>query len=110
MRCQLDRETLLLALNTSAPVSSLEMPLTGEEEGFCLADTLAASPPSTSLEDRLDLSDSIQSLPESERRLIELRYYKNLTQTETARRLGLSQVQVCRMEKRILLTLRQKIR
>lgn len=106
----LDRETLLLALNTSAPVSSLETPLSGEEEGFCLADTLAASPPTTPLEDRLDLSDSIRALPESERRLIELRYYKNLTQTETAKRLGLSQIQVCRMEKRILLTLRQKIR
>ena len=81
-----------------------------EEEGFCLADTLAASPPSTPLEDRLDLSDSIRALPDSERRLIDLRYYKNLTQTETAKRLGLSQVQVCRMEKRILLALRQKIR
>lgn len=51
----------------------------------------------------------IDALPEQERKLIELRYYQNRTQTEIAHILGISQVQVSRMEKRILLGMRQKM-
>ncbi len=49
------------------------------------------------------------SLPEMEQRIIVLRYYQDKTQTEVARLLGISQVQVSRLEKRILLSLRQKM-
>lgn len=56
---------------------------------------------------RLDLDNALESLNESEKKLIELRYYSGLTQTVTAQRLGLSQVQVSRKEKAILLKLRQ---
>lgn len=52
--------------------------------------------------DKLSLEEAINSLTERERLIVYLRYYKDQTQTEVARRLGISQVQVSRLEKKIL--------
>lgn len=51
----------------------------------------------------------LKELPKMEQELINLRYYQNKTQTEVAGVLGISQVQVSRLEKRILLGMREKI-
>jgi RNA polymerase sporulation-specific sigma factor len=51
----------------------------------------------------------ISSLGEVEQKLIRLRFYQDKTQTEVAKILGFSQVQVSRMEKKILLGLRERI-
>lgn len=51
----------------------------------------------------------IGDLPEKEQQLIVLRYYQDKTQTEVAKLLGISQVQVSRLEKKILLNMREKI-
>lgn len=55
------------------------------------------------------LREMIGKMPESDRRLIELRYYKGLTQTVTAEKLGLSQVQVSRRERLLLQEMRRKM-
>lgn len=55
------------------------------------------------------LNQLLDSLPQKEQKLIWLRYYQDKTQTEVARVLGISQVQVSRMEKKILLNMRQKM-
>ena len=55
------------------------------------------------------LREIIGKMPESDRRLIELRYYKGLTQTVTAKKLGLSQVQVSRRERLLLQEMRRKM-
>ena len=55
------------------------------------------------LEQRLD------TLSDKERKLIRLRYYEDMTQTQVAAELGISQVQVSRLEKKILLRLRQQL-
>ena len=52
--------------------------------------------------ERLSLEQALNALDEQDRRLIILRYYKSKTQSETARLLGISQVQVSRKEKKIL--------
>lgn len=52
--------------------------------------------------DKLLLEEAIRSLTERERLIVYLRYYKDKTQTEVAKRLGISQVQVSRLEKKIL--------
>lgn len=52
--------------------------------------------------DKLSLEEAIRNLSERERLIIYLRYYKDQTQTVVAKRLGISQVQVSRLEKRIL--------
>ncbi len=51
----------------------------------------------------------ISGLPQKEQKLIRLRYYQDKTQTEVAKVLGISQVQVSRLEKKILLGMRQKM-
>lgn len=61
------------------------------------------------LSSHIDLMNSLASLDESERLLIEYRYFKGLTQTVTAQKMGLSQVQVSRKEKAILLKLRKML-
>ena len=55
------------------------------------------------------LHQLIGNLPQKEQKLIWLRYYQDKTQTEVARVLGISQVQVSRLEKKILLNMRQKM-
>ncbi|MBO5396513.1 MAG: sigma-70 family RNA polymerase sigma factor [Clostridia bacterium] len=61
------------------------------------------------LSDHIDLMNSLDALDETERLLIEYRYFKGLTQTVTAKKMGLSQVQVSRKEKAILLKLRKML-
>lgn len=57
--------------------------------------------------DRLLLKQLLEELPEQDRLLIRLRYYEDRTQTQIARELGISQVQVSRLEKRILIRMRE---
>ena len=63
--------------------------------------------PEEEISEKLTLETVISSLEEKERRLIELRYFKGLTQVKTAKELGMSQVQVSRKEKAILLKMRK---
>ena len=58
---------------------------------------------------RILVEQLLDTLEEKERRLIRLRYYEDMTQTNVAREMGISQVQVSRMEKKILLRLRNEL-
>ncbi len=57
--------------------------------------------------DLLSLRQAMGTLPQEDRMLLELRYFRELTQTKTAAILGMSQVQVSRKEKKLLLKLRE---
>ena len=59
--------------------------------------------------ERESLRSAIGSLPERERRVVLLRYYRGMTQEQTARLLGVSQVQVSRIERRTMERLRRKL-
>lgn len=61
------------------------------------------------LAERLTLSSALCTLDEKDRKLITLRYFKSKTQSDTAKILGMTQVQVSRREKKILATLREKL-
>ncbi len=61
------------------------------------------------LDDLIDLRNELEMLNENDRKLIELRYFKDYTQSETARTLGMSQVQVSRSESAILKRIKTKI-
>ncbi|MGG4040172.1 RNA polymerase sporulation sigma factor SigF [Bacillus smithii] len=56
--------------------------------------------------DKMALKEAIRELDERERLIVYLRYYKDQTQSEVAERLGISQVQVSRLEKKILIQMR----
>lgn len=95
------------ALDSSNPVASLEEHISGNENSLRLSDTIAGDDEFESLTDSIALMQAIQKLEDKERRLISLRFFKNMTQTQVARLLGISQVTVSRLEKRIIDKLRQ---
>ena len=88
---------------TEAP-ESLQQELA---DGLTLAGTLGTDAPEEGLGEKLALREAIDRLPEKERMTILLRYFKGLTQERTARVLGVSQVQVSRLERRGLRRLRE---
>ncbi|RIW33571.1 RNA polymerase sporulation sigma factor SigF [Bacillus salacetis] len=59
--------------------------------------------------DKIALKEAIRELDERERLIVYLRYYKDQTQSEVADRLGISQVQVSRLEKKILHNMKEKM-
>ena len=63
----------------------------------------------TEISDKIALHQTMLTLPERDRKLIELRYFQGLTQAKTAEQLGMSQVQVSRREKVILIELRKNM-
>ena len=59
--------------------------------------------------DKLLVDELMANLSEEEYRLIELRYFREMSQSDTGRRLGFSQVQVSRYEKKIIEKLRNMV-
>ena len=71
---------------------------------------LPVSSPEEQLSDLLSLRQMLTQLEERDRRLIELRYFRNMTQVKTAQELGMTQVQGSpAREKKILLWLRERL-
>ena len=77
------------------------------ETGLALEGMVAS--PEEDLVERVALRTAIDRLPQQQRMLILLRYYKGLTQDKTAKILGVSQVQVSRLEKKAIQFLRQEL-
>ena len=77
------------------------------EAGFSLEQVLTAGNPEEDMIERISLQQALESLPERDRLVIELRYFHGLTQERIARIIGVSQVQVSRIEKKALGLLRQ---
>lgn len=77
------------------------------EEGFTLEHVLTDGSMEEQLIERIALKEAVAKLPERERTVIALRYYRGMTQDNIAKLLGVSQVQVSRIEKKALQALRQ---
>ena len=110
-RAGLTPDEVVLALEAAAEVESLNKPV-GEGDGasLVLGDRLMDQRDDTeTLLNRMLAGQLLHLLKEEERRLIELRYFENLTQVQTAGALGMTQVQVSRAEKRILRKMRSEI-
>ena len=78
-------------------------------DGLTLEGTLGDESSEEGLIERLALREAIDALPERERMTILLRFFKGLTQQQAARSLGVSQVQVSRLERRAIERLRQAL-
>ena len=76
------------------------------EDGFTLEDVLTMGSEEETLIERISVREAVSNLPDREKRVIGLRYYHGLTQDRTARIMGISQVQVSRIEKKALQLLR----
>ena len=110
-KLQVDKEDLVMALDSANEVESLYKPVYQKDGNeVALVDKLEEK---EAQEDKILnhmlLTQLLESLEKDARQLIYLRYFANKTQTEVGKELGISQVQVSRMEKKILKTLRGKI-
>ena len=101
-----DASSVLFA---SSPVRSLDEAAYDDDEGVSLGSTLCDEDAEIRQFDRFALHMAIEKLSESQRRLIILRYFRDLSQTETAKLLGLTQVKVSREEKKIMEILRREL-
>lgn len=77
------------------------------EDGFSLEDILSDTESEERMVEKISLRQAIDHLPEREQMVLKLRYYHGLTQERTSRVLGVSQVQVSRIEKKALAKLRE---
>ncbi len=93
-----------MLINASMPVISLTV---GEENNEQL--DIPVQSPEDEVSDLLALRQAVESLDERDRKMIEMRYYDGMTQSATAAALGMTQVQVSRREKAVLLILRKKL-
>lgn len=104
--CSLTPEEVAVCEQADVSVDSLERELSG---GGRLGDLVGDE----GMEERtclyLSLEGALQSLPERERQVIALRFARDMTQQQVSRIIGVSQVQVSRIEKRALAALREKL-
>lgn len=100
-------ENIVLALDAGREVESLYKTMY-ESDGneLLLLDTIGGTRDHDRMMNRIFVEGLLTLLDERERELIRLRFFENKTQVQTAQRLGMSQVQVSRLEKKVLLRLR----
>lgn len=107
---ELKREDIIMALEAGNEVESLHKTVYQKEGSeISLMDRIPSEKDeSEAVLNRLILEQLIEELEDRERRLIELRYFHDKTQMQVADILEMNQVQVSRMEKKILRSMRQK--
>lgn len=108
----LSAEDVLLSMEANVQVESIYKTVyQNDGSEICMVDQLAdeGKDEQEELLNHMVIKQLLSGLQEREKQIIMLRYYKEKTQTEVAKLLGISQVQVSRMEKKILLGMREKI-
>lgn len=96
-----------LAAGNAYSALSLDLPTGGDSDEPALADGLGSEETAYEfIDDCVSLGPLLQGLPERERRILHLRFFEDMTQTEIAERVGISQMHVSRLLSRTLSTLR----
>lgn len=113
MILKVPKEEITLALDSSLPVNSIEENIySNDKEGkeLNILDTLKSGKDEANLiTNKIVLNKMINSLEKRDKEVILLRYYKDKTQSEVGKILGISQVQVSRIEKRILKNMKKEL-
>lgn len=103
---KIPKEEIALAMEIGKPTESIEESIYNNEKtnkSLNIIDTLSTNQDeANSITDKITIQTLIENLNPRDKEIILLRFYKNKTQTEVAKILGISQVQVSRIEKRIL--------
>lgn len=105
---EIPEEKIIEAKNSYQAVSSLDERVNGEGKELTLQDFIA-DPKKMDLDTLITLKEELSKLSSEEKKLIEYRYIKDCTQSETAKYLGISQVQVSRNETKVLTKLRNRM-
>ena len=101
-------EEIAVAETATAGVESIHQE--SGEDGFTLENVLADTTTEELILDQISLRQAIDKLPDRENKIIKLRYYHGLTQDRVSKVMGVSQVQISRIEKKALEQLKEYIR
>ncbi len=105
-----DEEDVIVALDSSQQILSIQAKIDEDDPNSqSMIDKITTVDKSEEMLDKLILKEEILKLPEKEKKVILLRYFRGKTQGEVAEVLGISQVQVSRMETKIIELLKRKM-
>lgn len=105
---EIDEYFIAEAMKSVNVLQSLDEPLNNDGKQITLYDSVSEQKV-TNLDELIALRRELSLLPDLERNLIEQRYMCDMTQTETAEALGMTQVQVSRKEQKVLMKLKDKL-
>lgn len=109
--CSMTPEEIVYALDAVCPVYSLQETVGGDDDDGATLESFISSGENDidKSTDRLALNEAISSLEKTERQIIILRFFRELSQQQTAKILGLTQVKISREEKKIFEKLRKQL-
>lgn len=102
-------DEILLALDASKRPESINFEFQSDNTKNRLEKISSGQDEQAKIIDKLAISELVEALNERDKKIIKLRFYKEKTQTQVAKIIGISQVQVSRIEKRILKDLKEKL-
>lgn len=105
---EIDEYFVAEAVKSVNVLQSLDEPINNDGKQITLYDTVGESK-NSNLDELIALRNELATLPDLERNLIEQRYMNDMTQSETAKILGMTQVQVSRREQKVLMKLKDKL-
>ena len=109
-KCEIPESEVVFTMgSTRMPVSIYAQGEYKDEKGQELLEKLPVEDRQEEIIESLQLKTAIESLPEREKKVIILRYFRDMTQSEVATMLGVSQVQVSRIENRIMENFRKSL-
>lgn len=101
-------EVVFIMDSTKIPVSLFEKINDTDDKSLCLMDKIPSQTKDEDLIDRVILKAVIKELTQREKKIIIMRYFRDMTQSDIAKQLGVSQVQVSRLENKILEKIKAK--
>lgn len=104
-----ESEAVFVLGSSRMPVSIYEQGEYKDEKAQGLIDKLPAKDDQDELVEKLELRAAIDSLSEREKKIIMLRYFRDMTQSEVAAVIGVSQVQISRIESRVMQDMKKKL-
>lgn len=107
--CDLTKEEIVMAMDASRNVESIDKEMYSKDSAYTLMDL---ADDDTNIEEtvlnKIMVQQLMDMLESKERKIINLRYFKNKTQSQVAKEMGMTQVQVSRLEKKILNSMRNE--
>ena len=107
--CDLTKEEIVMAMDASRNVKSIDKEMYSKDSAYTLMDLAEDD---TNIEEtvlnKIMVQQLMDMLESKERKIINLRYFKNKTQSQVAKEMGMTQVQVSRLEKKILNSMRNE--
>ena len=104
------KEEIVVALESNVTVNSIYDSESNKEDGLNILDTLSTGiDEQTILTNKIAITELIKNLKEKEKQVILLRYFRGKTQTEVGKIMGVNQVQISRIEKKVLELMKRKL-